>query len=231
MSHSNIIVALDFSSAHAALSLANQLDPARCRLKVGKALFTQSGPAIVKTLVNDGFDVFLDLKYHDIPSTVASACLAAAELGVWMVNVHALGGSAMMTAARRALSDKTKKPLLIAVTLLTSMDNKTCNEIALQGSVVSNVLHLAKMVEKCGLDGVVCSAMEAEALRAQHHHDFKLITPGIRLASCKQDDQHRMMTPINAIRAGSDYLVIGRPITKAKDPMQALISIEHSLMP
>lgn len=229
MSTSKIIVALDYPTVDAALALAQQLDPQRCRLKIGKELFTRSGPAAVETLVKQGFDIFLDLKYHDIPNTVAKACAAAADLGVWMINVHTLGGGAMMVAAREAIANIPNRPLLIGVTLLTSMDQKTFDQIGLQGTISDTVLKLAKLAEKSGLDGVVCSAQEASKLRSQHEQSFQLITPGIRPDNSDKGDQHRTMTPAEALSAGSSYLVIGRPITEAIDPMAALESIENSL--
>lgn len=229
MSDSKIIVALDYPTADAALALAKQLDPARCKLKIGKELFTRSGPATVEKLAKQGFDVFLDLKYHDIPNTVAKACSAAADLGVWMMNVHTLGGSAMMAAARQALGNHADRPLLIGVTLLTSMDQTTFDEIGLQGSITDTVLRLAALADKSGLDGVVCSAQEAAILRTQHNENFQLVTPGIRPENSAQGDQHRTMTPAKAIAAGSSYLVIGRPITAAANPMAALAAIELSL--
>jgi len=230
MSDPKIIVALDYPTADAAYALSSQLDPQRCRLKVGKELFTRSGPAVVEKLVNDGFDIFLDLKYHDIPNTVAKACQAAADLGVWMLNVHAQGGGAMMSAAREAIGHSDDRPLLIAVTLLTSMDQATFEQLGLQGNIADTVLRLAKLTEDSGLDGVVCSAQEATTLRGQHGDNFQLITPGIRPANSEQGDQHRTMTPKQAIDAGSSYLVIGRPITAATDPMAALAAIEQSLI-
>ena len=229
MSDSKIIVALDYPTMAAAISLAKQLDPSRCKLKVGKELFTRSGPQIVEQLTVMGFDIFLDLKYHDIPSTVAKACRAAADLGVWMMNVHTLGGPAMMTAARDALANDTQRPLLIGVTLLTSMDEQTFQHIGLTGTISETVLRLADMAEQSGLDGVVCSAQEATTLRAQHGQQFQLVTPGIRPAHSDTGDQHLTMTPPEAIDAGSSYLVIGRPITAAQNPMQALEAIETSL--
>ena len=229
MSESKIIVALDYPTVDEALALAKQLDPARCKLKIGKELFTRSGPATVEILVKQGFDIFLDLKYHDIPNTVAKACAAAADLGVWMVNVHTLGGSAMMTAARQAVGNHADRPLLIGVTLLTSMDQATFTEIGLQGTITDTVLRLATLADKSGLDGVVCSAQEATQLRAQHGRHFQLITPGIRPENSAQGDQHRTMTPAQAVAAGSSYLVIGRPITSAENPMAALVVIELSL--
>jgi orotidine-5'-phosphate decarboxylase len=229
MSDSKIIVALDYPTMDAALALSNQLDPKRCKLKVGKELFTRSGPQVVEALTAKGFDIFLDLKYHDIPNTVAKACRAAADLGVWMMNVHTLGGQEMMIAAREAISDSSQRPLLIGVTLLTSMDEATFRQIGLTGSLEDTVLRLAKLAKQSGLDGVVCSAQEAKRLRAQHGQDFQLVTPGIRPANSEAGDQHRTMTPIQAVEAGSSYLVIGRPITAAADPMQALEAIENSL--
>ena len=230
MSDPKIIVALDYPNTDAAMALSSQLDPQRCRLKIGKELFTRSGPAIVESLVKDGFDIFLDLKYHDIPNTVAKACQAAADLGVWMLNVHALGGGAMMSAAREAIGQNADRPLLIAVTLLTSMDQTTFEQLGLQGDIGETVLRLAKLTDDSGLDGVVCSAQEATKLRLQHGNDFQLITPGIRPANSEQGDQHRTMTPAEAMTAGSSYLVIGRPITAAPDPMAALAAIEDSLL-
>jgi orotidine-5'-phosphate decarboxylase len=229
MSDSKIIVALDYPTADGALALASQLDPTRCKLKVGKELFTRSGPATVEKLVNQGFNIFLDLKYHDIPNTVAKACSAAADLGVWMMNVHTLGGSAMMTAAQQAIGNNADRPLLIGVTLLTSMDQTTFDEIGLQGSLTDTVLRLAQLAAASGLDGVVCSAHEATKLGQEHGKDFHLVTPGIRPANSVQGDQHRTMTPAEAMAAGSSYLVIGRPITAAQHPMSALEAIELSL--
>jgi len=230
MSDSKIIVALDYPTSDAAFALAKQLDPQRCRLKIGKELFTRSGPAAVETLVKQGFDIFLDLKYHDIPNTVAKACATAADLGVWMMNVHTLGGGAMMSAARDAIGNQADRPLLIGVTLLTSMDQATFDQIGLQGSITDTVLRLAKLADDSNLDGVVCSAQEATQLRAERGNDFQLITPGIRPANSAQGDQHRTMTPAEALAAGSSYLVIGRPITAAENPMAALEAIEQSLL-
>jgi orotidine-5'-phosphate decarboxylase len=230
MSDSKIIVALDYPTADAAKQLADQLDPSRCKLKVGKELFTRSGPQIVKDLNAQGFDIFLDLKYHDIPNTVAKACSAAADLGVWMMNVHALGGNAMMKAAREVLGDSDDRPFLIAVTLLTSMDQTTFTQLGLQGTIADTVLKLAQNTQDSGLDGVVCSAQEASILRQKHGDAFQLVTPGIRPTNSVQGDQHRTMTPPEAINAGSSFLVIGRPITASTNPMQALADIEASLL-
>ena len=212
-----IIVALDFPSAESALPLVKKLHPDLCRLKVGKELFTAAGPRLIEKLTHQGFEVFLDLKFHDIPDTVASACKAAASLGVWMINVHALGGRKMLAAAREAIPHDSTK--LIAVTLLTSMDQNDIADIGLQGEPEQIVARLAKLTKDCGLDGVVCSALEAVNLRQQFGADFCLVTPGIRPADSQANDQKRITTPQQAIRNGTNYLVIGRPITRARDPL------------
>ncbi len=224
-----IIVALDFQDAASALALADQLDPDLCRLKVGKELFTVAGPDLVRTLVARGFEVFLDLKFHDIPNTVAAACRAAADLGVWMMNVHASGGRRMMTAAHEALATLARPPLLIAVTVLTSMDEADLHEMGIVDSPRDQVLRLARLTQACKLDGVVCSAMEAALLRAELGADFRLVTPGIRPAGAGGDDQRRVMTPAAALQAGASDLVIGRPITAAADPSQALKIIQNEI--
>lgn len=225
-----VLIALDFASQEQALALIAQLDPAACRLKVGKEMFTLFGPEFVRTLVKAGFDVFLDLKFHDIPNTVAKAVAAAAELGVWMVNVHASGGLRMMTAAHEALLPYgDKAPLLIAVTVLTSMTDEDLAQVGVLRSPAEQVLALARLTRDAGLDGVVCSAQEASLLKAELGADFKLITPGIRPAGSDAGDQRRIMTPQQALAAGSDYLVIGRPITQAPDPAAALAAINDSL--
>lgn len=228
-SNPRVIVALDYPDARPALALAARLDPADCRLKVGKELFTAAGPQLVRELVDKGFGVFLDLKFHDIPNTVAAACRASAELGVWMLNVHASGGRKMMEAAREAIDSSAHKPLLIAVTVLTSMDEAGLHEIGVVRSPRDQVLHLAGLAQQSGLDGVVCSAQEAGDLRAKFGQDFSLVTPGIRSAGADAGDQSRIMTPATAIRAGADYLVIGRPITQAADPPAALLSIQTEI--
>lgn len=226
MPDSPVIVALDFPTAEAALDLAARLDPARCRVKVGKELFTRSGPAVVERLQTQGFEVFLDLKYHDIPNTVAAACRAAADLGVWMVNVHASGGRRMMTAAREALeAGQGARPLLIGVTVLTSMGPEDLAEVGVSAPPEEQVLRLARLGRDSGLDGVVCSPLEAAPLRQALGRDFRLVTPGVRPAGAAKGDQTRIMTPADALAAGSDYLVIGRPITQADDPIAALTSI------
>lgn len=230
MNDPKVLIALDFSSTEEVLAFVEQLSPNECRLKVGKELFTSCGPELVKTLVDKNFDVFLDLKFHDIPNTVAGAVRAAAEMGVWMVNVHAVGGSRMMQAAKKALADvEGRKPLLIAVTVLTSMSPDDLTETGVSASPEDQVLHLATLTQKSGLDGVVCSAQEAKLLKQHCGADFKLVTPGIRPANSAQDDQRRIVTPEQAIENGSDYLVIGRPITKAESPVEALKAINHSL--
>ncbi len=221
--NSPLIIALDFPEADQAIRFSNKLDPALCRVKVGKELFTQAGPGLVETLMIKGFEIFLDLKFHDIPNTVAAACKAAASLGVWIVNVHAMGGSAMMKAAREAMDGSSCK--LIAVTLLTSMGPEDLREIGLMGEPLDVVDRLAALARSCHLDGVVCSAMEAAMLRTKFGKDFCLVTPGIRPAGASQGDQKRIMTPKQAIASGSDYLVIGRPIREAPDPSRALQAI------
>lgn len=226
-----IIVALDFPSDQPALALVDQLDPSKCRLKVGKELFTRSGPGLVRDLQGRGFDVFLDLKFHDIPNTTSAAVAAAADLGVWMVNVHASGGEKMMTACRDRLESFGKdRPLLIAVTVLTSMGADDLAGIGITDSPEAQVSRLATLTRNCGLDGVVCSAQEAPALKAEQGADFKLVTPGIRPLSADKGDQQRIMTPTDALKAGSDYLVIGRPITQAADPLAALEAIHSEVI-
>ncbi len=227
---SPVIVALDFNDINTAKSLVSQLKPNQCRLKVGKEMFTLLGPEWVKYLVGEGFDVFLDLKFHDIPNTVNKAVAAAAKLGVWMVNVHASGGGDMIKAAKEACLDADKSPLLTAVTILTSMDERQfvqvySNEI----SIKEQVQKLALLAQNSGADGVVCSAKEAVMLRKIVNKEFQLVTPGIRPAGASLDDQKRVMTPANAISAGVDYLVIGRPITQSENPSLSLMQINDSL--
>lgn len=224
-----VIVALDFPSADEALNLARKLDPTQCRVKVGKELFTRTGPALVEQLQKMNFELFLDLKYHDIPNTTAQACRAAAELGVWMVNVHALGGRRMMEAAREAVSKSSHQPLLIAVTILTSLDGPELAEVGLSGEPVDNVVRLARLAEASGMDGVVCSPREVSTLRETVASDFRLVTPGVRPAGAAVGDQKRITTPEDAMRLGSSYLVVGRPITQAADPLAALAAINASI--
>ncbi|WP_447072848.1 orotidine-5'-phosphate decarboxylase [Shewanella indica] len=230
MTETPIVVALDFDNKFKALQLIDKLDPSMCRLKVGKEMFTLFGPQLVKGIHDRGFELFLDLKFHDIPNTVAKAVAAAAEMGVWMVNVHASGGLAMMEAARRALLPYgDNAPLLIAVTVLTSMSDDELKLIGVEGSAEEQVRRLARLTQTAGLDGVVCSARESSMLKAELGADFKLVTPGIRPAGSDAGDQKRIMTPAEAMAAGSDYLVIGRPITQAADPLATLQAIHQSL--
>jgi orotidine-5'-phosphate decarboxylase len=222
-----VIVALDFPDTASALSLIDRLDPQLCRLKVGKELFTRTGPDFVRDIIKRDFDVFLDLKFHDIPNTVAGAVAAAADLGVWMVNVHAGGGRAMLEAARNALSvnSENEGTLLIAVTVLTSMGDEDLRELNVSATSAEQVMTLATLSRDCGLDGVVCSARETTMLRQSLGEDFLLVTPGIRPAGDSSDDQKRVMTPGEAVRDGSDFLVIGRPVTQAEDPISKLQQI------
>lgn len=227
-----VIVALDYADASSALNFVAQLDPALCKLKVGKELFTTAGPQLVEKLVEKDFKVFLDLKFHDIPNTVAKACEAASKLGVWMLNVHASGGSAMMKAALEGTEkgkQSAERPYLIAVTVLTSMNQATLQEIGVQTDIAQHVLNLALLTEKSGLDGVVCSALEAELLRKHVADTFVLVTPGIRPASASKDDQTRIVTPMQALSLGANYLVVGRPITQAQDPLVALTAIHQEI--
>ena len=229
MSDPKIIVALDYPDADSASELVMRLDPKLCRLKVGKELFTVAGPQLVEQLMRRGFEVFLDLKFHDIPNTTAQACKAAASMGVWMVNVHASGGSKMMEAAREALANFNQRPKLIAVTVLTSMTQADLAETGVMVTPAEQVLRLATLAQASGLDGVVCSAQEAALLRKQAGSAFCLVTPGIRPADAATDDQARIMTPRAALENGSSYLVIGRPITKAVDPLLALQQIANEI--
>ena len=226
---SPVIVALDFADQSAVEQFVAQLDPALCRVKVGKELFTRCGPAVVRYLVGKGFDVFLDLKFHDIPNTVAGAVKAAADLGVWMVNVHASGGLRMMEAAREALASTSQRPLLTAVTVLTSMSADDLRQLGIDSTPMQQVARLASLTRDAGLDGVVCSAQEAMQLRSSMGPGFVLVTPGIRPAGSEQGDQHRIATPASAIAAGSSYLVIGRPITGHANPAQALAAINAEI--
>jgi len=229
-----VIVALDFANPMHALALADRLDPAACALKVGKEMFVVAGPEPVRWMVARGFRVFLDLKFHDIPNTVAQACAAATRLGVWMLNVHAAGGAAMLAAARAAVDsasaeERRVKPLLIAVAVLTSLGDADLRDTGIEGDAAQQALRLARLTAANGLDGVVCSAQEAPALRAALGQRFKLVTPGIRPAGSARDDQSRTITPQAAIANGADYLVIGRPITQAGDPVAALAAVNASL--
>ena len=231
---SKIIIALDYSNATSALQLVNQLDPGLCKLKVGKELFTAAGPQLVEKLVAKGYDIFLDLKFHDIPNTVAKACQAASNLGVWMLNVHASGGSAMMQAALEGVNKSAHSPYIIAVTVLTNMNQANLTEIGIEDTIENQVLRLALLTHNSGLHGVVCSAQEAKMLRGQLGETFCLVTPGIRPALNKdqanlnqvnQDDQVRVVTPTDALGYGASYLVIGRPVTQAENPLKVLDAI------
>ena len=224
-----VIVALDFDQRAACMTLVDQLDPSHCRLKIGKEMFTLFGPGILHPLHDRGFQVFLDLKFHDIPVTTAKAVRAAADLGVWMTNVHASGGLRMLEASAEALANRSHKPLLIGVTVLTSSTSEELSQQGISRSPQEQVLALSSLVQQAGLDGVVCSAQEAASLRARAGDDFLLITPGIRPAGCDNQDQRRVMTPTEAIAAGSSYLVVGRPITQAENPVMACESIIASL--
>ncbi|KPH64319.1 orotidine 5'-phosphate decarboxylase [Pseudoalteromonas porphyrae] len=225
-----VLIALDYDDQQTALNFVKQLSPDTCRLKVGKEMFTYFGPAFVKELIDLGFDVFLDLKFHDIPNTVAKAVTAAAKMGVWMVNVHASGGVEMMTKAKQALEQfGDEAPLLIAVTVLTSMDSAELKRLGIDKTPAEQVVYLAKLAKESGLDGVVCSAQEAKQLKSILGSDFKLVTPGIRPEGSAAGDQKRIMTPKQAIDDGSDYLVIGRPITQADDPVSVLINVNNSI--
>ena len=226
---SPVIVALDYANASVALTLVDQLDPKLCRVKVGKELFTREGPSIVKAIQSRGFELFLDLKFYDIPNTVASAVHAAADLGVWMVNVHASGGRRMMVTARERLQQHNYNTLLIAVTVLTSSERSDLADIGLDLEPIEQVQRLARLTADCGLDGVVCSAQEAAMLRQAHSKPFALVTPGIRPEGSSSDDQKRIMTPRQAVEVGVDYMVIGRPITQAQEPIRALQDILASL--
>ncbi|HIF9195597.1 TPA: orotidine-5'-phosphate decarboxylase [Photobacterium damselae] len=225
-----VIVALDYDNQNDALAFVDRIEPGSCRLKVGKEMFTFYGPDFVRKLHDRGHSVFLDLKFHDIPNTCSKAVKAAAELGVWMVNVHASGGERMMTASREILEPYGKdRPLLIGVTVLTSMESSDLAGIGISRSPQEQVMNLATLTKNSGLDGVVCSAQEASLLKSNLGQEFKLVTPGIRPAGSAAGDQRRVMTPVEAIAAGSDYLVIGRPITQAENPSQVLADINATL--
>lgn len=226
---SRLIIALDFASADLALAFVKRLSPQDCKLKVGFELFVAAGPDFVRNLVAQGFDVFLDLKFHDIPNTVAAACKSAANLGVWMINVHAAGGDKMMLAARDALAGLPQPPKLIAVTVLTSMDKAQLEKVGINEQPFAQVSHLAALTQSCGLDGVVCSAQEAQQLKQQCGVEFLLVTPGIRPAGSMQDDQSRVLTPLEARKMGIDYVVVGRPITQAADPLAVIAAINQDL--
>jgi orotidine-5'-phosphate decarboxylase len=228
-SEARVIVALDYPDRAKAEALVDRLDPSVCRLKVGKEMFTRFGPPLVEDLRKRGFEIFLDLKFHDIPNTVAAACDAAADLEVWMMNLHASGGRRMMESARERLEKRNHRPLLIAVTILTSLTADEIAEVGYRGEPAENVLRLAKLTNASGLDGVVCSPLEAVELRREIGPEFLLVTPGVRPKASTQDDQRRVMTPGEAIKAGSSYLVVGRPITASDDPIDALERINAEI--
>ncbi|WP_454122814.1 orotidine-5'-phosphate decarboxylase [Kosakonia sp. Marseille-Q7440] len=227
---SPVVVALDYANRDNALAFVDRIDPRDCRLKVGKEMFTLFGPQFVRELQQRGFDIFLDLKFHDIPNTAAHAVKAAADLGVWMVNVHASGGARMMTAAKEALLPfGADAPLLIAVTVLTSMEASDLQDIGITATPAEHAERLARLTQQCGLDGVVCSAQEAVRFKSELGQAFKLVTPGIRPQGSDAGDQRRIMTPEQALQAGVDYMVIGRPVTQSADPAQTLKAINASL--
>jgi orotidine-5'-phosphate decarboxylase len=225
MAGSRVVVALDFADAADARAFVRRVTPAQCRLKVGLELFTSAGPGLVADLASQGFDVFLDLKYHDIPTTVARACTQAADLGAWMLNVHALGGRHMLEAAREAIDRSRRRPLLVGVTLLTSLGEDDLADIGLERGAERQVERLAGLARDARLDGVVCSPREAPLLRRRFGKDFLLVTPGVRRASDDSDDQRRTCTPAEAAAGGADFLVIGRPVTRAPDPKAVLDAI------
>ena len=226
---SPVIVALDYPDAARALAMADQLDQGKVRVKVGKEIFTRSGPAIVEGLQSKGFEVFLDLKFHDIPNTVAGAVAAAADLGVWMVNVHASGGQRMMEAAANAIANHANRPHLIAVTVLTSMEAVDLEQVGVMDEPNVQVRRLAELAKRSGMDGVVCSAREATMLKEACGRQFELVTPGIRPPGADAGDQRRVLTPVQARDAGVDYMVIGRPITQAAEPTRVVDEILQSL--
>ncbi|MEN8130342.1 MAG: orotidine-5'-phosphate decarboxylase [Pseudomonadota bacterium] len=228
-SNARIIVALDFPHERQAMALVERLDPTLCRLKVGKEMFTRLGPAFIDRLTRKDFDIFLDLKFHDIPNTVAAACDAAADLGVWMMNLHASGGRRMMEAARERLEQRAGRPLLVAVTILTSLSTEDIAEVGFRGEPAENVLRLAELAKRSGMDGVVCSPKEAARIRGRIGEAFLLVTPGVRPKDAAADDQRRVMTPEDAISAGASYLVIGRPITGAAEPIEVLKRINLAI--
>ncbi len=229
MDASRLIIALDFATTDEARAFVARVTPAQCRVKVGLELFTAAGPAFVAELAERGFDVFLDLKFHDIPNTVAQACSRAAGLGVWMLNVHVLGGRRMLEAAREAIDKASRRPLLIGVTVLTSHEAREVEEVGLSGDLGAQVERLTALAADSGLDGVVCSPLEAERLRRRFNAPFMLVTPGIRPAGSDRQDQRRTLTPGEAIAQGADYLVVGRPVTRAPDPSAVLSTIAQEI--
>ena len=229
MNDPKVIVALDYSSAEQAVEFARRARPDLCRLKVGKELFTSAGPAVVDSLQNLGYEIFLDLKFHDIPNTVMKACRAAANLGVWMMNVHASGGRAMMEAAREGVETASYRSFIIAVTVLTSMTQRDLAEMEITSDLEKLVVRLCGNTLESGLDGVVCSAREAPLLRREFGDSALLVTPGIRPEWAAQNDQSRIVSPSIALRDGSSYLVIGRPVTEHSNPLEALDLINQEI--
>ena len=229
MNDPKVIVALDYPEPEQALEFTRKIKPDQCRVKVGKELFTSAGPTLVETLIEQGFDVFLDLKFHDIPNTVRQAAAAAARLGVWMLNVHALGGQAMMQAAREGVEAVAHRPFLIGVTVLTSMSQTELKQLGIDKPLPQLVQELTHSAIDSGLDGVVCSAREAAALRASIGDAALLVTPGIRPEWAQANDQHRIVTPQQALQDGASYLVIGRPVTRHENPAAALKMINESI--
>lgn len=227
---SKVIVALDYADAESVLAFVDKLEPSLCKLKVGKELFTREGPPIVLDLIRRGFDVFLDLKFHDIPNTVAKAVAAAADMGVWMTNVHIFGGRRMMEAAREEIDRKGSKIILIGVTVLTSIERRDLRELGIQENIMDQVRILSSAAEISGLDGVVCSAREVPMLRNERKENFILVTPGIRLSNFPSDDQRRVVSPIDAIENGSDFIVIGRPVTQSASPTDTIREIVQSIL-
>lgn len=229
MTDPKIIVALDYATAAEALQLVQRLAPERCRLKVGLELYAAAGPDFARMLSARGFPVFLDLKFHDIPNTVAQACRQAAALGAWMLTVHCLGGSEMLRAASGAVAGMARRPLVVGVTVLTSMDSTQLSAVGVDDDIDTQVMRLARLAADCGLDGVVAAPTEAARLRVRFPAPFRIVTPGIRTAGDAADDQRRFLTPAAAVRAGADYLVVGRPITRAPDPLAVLAAIEREI--
>jgi len=228
MNDSKVIVALDFSSLNETEIFLKKIKGQNCRLKVGKELFTKEGPNVIKLIQQYDFEIFLDLKFHDIPNTVSHAIKASCNLGVWMVNVHASGGKQMMLAAREAVECSSHKPLLIAVTILTSFDNSSYQELGFKNDLQEQIAYLATMSEKSGMDGIVCSANDICFIKPLVNEKFQFITPGIRVQK-SSDDQKRVTTPENAISNGSNYLVIGRPVTLSDDPASMIEKINQSI--
>ena len=228
MDNSKIIVALDFESLKETEDFLKKVKGQNCRVKVGKELFTNEGPNVIKLIQQYGFEIFLDLKFHDIPNTVSRAIKASCNLGVWMVNVHASGGKQMLLAAREAVDSSSNKPILIAVTILTSYDNSSYQELGFKNNLLDQIAYLTTLSENSGMDGIVCSANDIPSIKPLVKEKFQFVTPGIRLAN-SNDDQKRVTTPEDAITQGSNYLVIGRPITSSEDPAALIEKINQKI--